>query len=500
MSDEESRSTFPEQGQRFAFCNSQFDRMKKAAGLGLPVSDPEAGVHAHGLDRESGKSLNDGPHIHLFVLEDGTALVTEEDGVHEHELDPSGDHTKKDGKHKHTVVLPDGTRLVTGDGLSAHDHDLLVDFTAFDGTHDHSLVLPDGSELKSLSAGEFARQHPRPSQGSPGGATRILAGEKVTSSKRSNERIVTLRVQGEGDLEGLIDHIGKTAAIGHSFPVVVDPKDSEFSKTFSFDGDGPFRVNKESVKPVKAEKIDGNHAINLTLDAEGQESFLRLSSTLRPLADRLTSYDVNLANAASDLAADIVVVPAHKADPSFSTVLVDLAVVAGQINDGEVRDRVSKLLGDMLAQGAFAVPQSENVGGDGYSGGVSKTAELNEVEFQVLKQEDEQRTVLGIVLEPEEIDAQEDIYSEDEITQTAWRFMERYQQFGLMHKEILQSILPLESFIAPVDFEIDGQFVKKGTWLLRVRVLDDEIWQDVRSGRLTGFSIGGSALRRIESV
>ena len=41
--------------------------------LGLQASDPEAGVHAHGLNRKEGRTLNDGPHIHLFILPDGIA-------------------------------------------------------------------------------------------------------------------------------------------------------------------------------------------------------------------------------------------------------------------------------------------------------------------------------------------------------------------------------------------------------------------------------------------
>lgn len=123
---------------------------------------------------------------------------------------------------------------------------------------------------------------------------------------------------------------------------------------------------------------------------------------------------------------------------------------------------------------------------------VTKKAETDE------EAESEERTVLGIVLEPEVVDAQNDVYSEDEVRQTAWKFMERYQNFGLMHVTIEPMILPLESFLAPVDMEIGGQQVKRGTWLLRVRVLDDTMWEAVKSGALTGFSIGGSAIRTPE--
>ena len=123
-------------------------------------------------------------------------------------------------------------------------------------------------------------------------------------------------------------------------------------------------------------------------------------------------------------------------------------------------------------------------------------------EFRILtsKADGEERTVFGIVLEPEVVDSQDDIYSPEEIRKTAYRFMERYQQFGLMHRDMVSSILPLECYLAPCDFEAGGQKVLKGTWLLRVRVLDDKIWGKVRSGELTGFSIGGSAMRTPDTV
>ena len=53
----------------------------------------------------------------------------------------------------------------------------------------------------------------------------------------------------------------------------------------------------------------------------------------------------------------------------------------------------------------------------------------------------------------------------------------------------------LESYLAPTDFTIGELAVRKGTWLLAVRVLSDELWERVKTGDLTGFSIGGSARR-----
>ena len=108
----------------------------------------------------------------------------------------------------------------------------------------------------------------------------------------------------------------------------------------------------------------------------------------------------------------------------------------------------------------------------------------------------EERYVLGIVLEPERVDAQQDIYSAAEVRDAAHRFMEEYRNLGLMHREILgEQVKILESYLAPAEFEVDGTRIKRGTWLLAVRVVDDELWGQIKTGALTGFSIGGSALR-----
>jgi hypothetical protein len=46
----------------------------------------------------------------------------------------------------------------------------------------------------------------------------------------------------DNSLENLLTYIKKTAGIGHSFVVHVDPEDREFSKRFSIDGDGADKI------------------------------------------------------------------------------------------------------------------------------------------------------------------------------------------------------------------------------------------------------------------
>jgi putative serine protease XkdF len=108
----------------------------------------------------------------------------------------------------------------------------------------------------------------------------------------------------------------------------------------------------------------------------------------------------------------------------------------------------------------------------------------------------EEHYVLGIVLEPDIVDAQGDTYSADDVRKAAHRYMEFFAHMGLMHKEIVDGdIRILESYLSPTEFEVDGMSVKKGTWLLAARVVSDRLWDKVKKGEFTGWSIGGNALR-----
>jgi DNA adenine methylase len=112
----------------------------------------------------------------------------------------------------------------------------------------------------------------------------------------------------------------------------------------------------------------------------------------------------------------------------------------------------------------------------------------------------DERFVLGVVLEPEVVDAQGDIYSAEEIRGAAHRFMEDFQGLGLQHRERVNGdVKILESYLAPDDLSIGGTAIKKGTWLFGVRVSSDELWGMVKDGALSGFSIGGTARKVPES-
>lgn len=126
------------------------------------------------------------------------------------------------------------------------------------------------------------------------------------------------------------------------------------------------------------------------------------------------------------------------------------------------------------------------------------------MDFQEAAQESaEKRYVLGVVLEPNDgIDAalnpdtQGDVYSAADIAKAAHKWMSEYLNVGLMHASLAgRRIVPVESFIAPVDMQLGEQKIVKGTWLLGAIVEDPGLWEAVKSGQLTGWSMGGYAVR-----
>lgn len=114
----------------------------------------------------------------------------------------------------------------------------------------------------------------------------------------------------------------------------------------------------------------------------------------------------------------------------------------------------------------------------------------------IAKLDNELREVTGVVLQPEVTDAQGDIMSEEVIAKAAGDFLAGFNKtstLGLMHKEFNKRFELRQSFIAPSDMVIANKTVRKGSWVMVVRVKEATIWKAVKDGKITGFSIGGKA-------
>lgn len=115
-----------------------------------------------------------------------------------------------------------------------------------------------------------------------------------------------------------------------------------------------------------------------------------------------------------------------------------------------------------------------------------------DLELVPIEKGDEQ-IVYGIVYEPNVKDSQGDQANEEEIRKALYTFMESSQAFKIMHKGKNVRVKTLEAFLAPVDFTVGKRKVKKGSWVHVTRILDKKVWEDIKAGKLTGYSMAGYA-------
>jgi hypothetical protein len=100
------------------------------------------------------------------------------------------------------------------------------------------------------------------------------------------------------------------------------------------------------------------------------------------------------------------------------------------------------------------------------------------------------RIVYGEVLAPDVVDAQGDVVRAAEVEAAAHRFLAAGGALGEMHARFSGVGRVVESYIAR---EGDALFTP-GAWVLGVQ-LEEDAWRRVQDGRLTGFSVGGRAVR-----
>lgn len=152
----------------------------------------------------------------------------------------------------------------------------------------------------------------------------------------------------------------------------------------------------------------------------------------------------------------------------------------------------------------------------------------------IIKSKDKElQYTLGVVYEPMEKDLEDDYTDAEEIRKAQWDYMKRLQEKSNVEKacidivknivdavedgeEIMMDITSLskeylekslgdmhqktldddsyivDNYRAPCNMEVNGKSVKKGAWLLGVK-WSDEMWQKIKKGERTGFSMEGYA-------
>lgn len=117
----------------------------------------------------------------------------------------------------------------------------------------------------------------------------------------------------------------------------------------------------------------------------------------------------------------------------------------------------------------------------------------------IAKAENRKQIAYCVVLSPEELDSQDDWMTADDIEDAAHLFMQKARAIGSEHSKLIDA-QPVESYIAPQDLNWeDGpygpQVVKKGAWVIGIKVHDPKEWAKVENGDYQGVSVGGFGMR-----
>ena len=115
----------------------------------------------------------------------------------------------------------------------------------------------------------------------------------------------------------------------------------------------------------------------------------------------------------------------------------------------------------------------------------------NQTKKIVVKSEDE-RLVYGEVYAPLQIDTDGESMTAIEIKKMAHKFLMNglHDKIDVMHDYKESGCLVVESFIARKN-DPDG-FIENA-WILGVKIIPDELWDQVKKGELNGFSFSGKA-------
>lgn len=111
---------------------------------------------------------------------------------------------------------------------------------------------------------------------------------------------------------------------------------------------------------------------------------------------------------------------------------------------------------------------------------------------RIIKTDAENHYVTGIVYEPMTEDSHGNYMTEEEIVKACYWYSENGDKVDLQHSfEPLDGASVVENWVAKADFTVGDEEVKKGTWLMTVKVKNDDVWQGIEKGEITGLSMGG---------
>jgi len=552
---------------------------------GFVNGDPEAGMHAHGLDRRNSKTLVDGGHLHIWRLPGNKEIVISvEDGQHAHAITSGGETTSKDGKHSHSVMMPGAKTLETKLG-GEHSHLLMVETSGFDGPHDHILVLEDGTELRSLSVGEFLRteeprvpSHPLPRASDITRAMNELRREKEehqifpnvlptnsTNSTNSTtiEELVELVSNGvsivpptftlEGEFGDMLEVRMDGEVIGASKHVIADdveeikkaqekwdlismhttkvpfrgPEDSrllfvsgtpnklEVARKQALVGDDALTFQRLYLDPLGLSKKDVAIGFAMPLIPYGTPDPAQFEDWKDHLVEAMKTYGrakiVALGRGPREILKSI--------GAEFWT-LPHPAAIRRRYDSGEISRKlkvISKSLDiDLKEAQTCGNPDREPRKGGAPGNLADAISEMRKTGYTTVriaksKTVDGKHIVYGVVLDPYEVDLQDEWVPPAEIESTAHGFLKKSRVIGFEHSkraeaQVVESFVEMypskEDYWAAMDNQPHSVFIRQfgddkihsGTWVAGVELGAKE-WKMFEEGKLNAFSVGGFSFK-----
>jgi len=117
--------------------------------------------------------------------------------------------------------------------------------------------------------------------------------------------------------------------------------------------------------------------------------------------------------------------------------------------------------------------------------------------MKIFKTDTKHKTILFIVLAPDEVDRNGDLITKDEIIKTAHEFgkcmCEKY--LNIDHNNNMkidkQKYDFVESFVVPFDMEINNETIKEWTWFVWIKFKDEKLFQAVQNWEFVWVSMEG---------
>lgn len=164
----------------------------------------------------------------------------------------------------------------------------------------------------------------------------------------------------------------------------------------------------------------------------------------------------------------------------------------GRSRHDEVGRKLARVAKALTLGGDCAImrPESQDLVAEDASSRI-----LKHLKPRVIKAEESEGLVSGVVLEPHTADAELDVVTPEEILKALVRFAAKPKRFiGYRHNSPTPADI-VEIFQAPQDLTWHGGAVKSGSWCLTVKAHDKSTKAELATGFLNAFSIGGIGKR-----